>query len=106
MVMILIGSTTTTPEPGAASKLFALNRDRLHWSRALVLLGVVLVPFVVLWGIDEEQYFLSAAFGAVFSAAADPGGSFGYRASRLAVFALAGALLTAVGFAIGGGPWG
>jgi hypothetical protein len=39
----------------------------------LLLAVVVLVPFAVLLGIDQEQYFLSAAFGAVFTAAADPG---------------------------------
>ena len=64
------------------------------------------MPLVVLWPSGQEQYFLSATFGAVFTAAADPGGAFGYRASRLAVYALAGAALTAVGFALGGGAWG
>ena len=86
--------------------MFALNRDGLHWSQAFVLLGVALVLLVVLWAIGEEQYLLSAGFGLVFAAATDPGGAFGYRASRLAVFALAGAALTAVGFALGGGAWG
>ena len=71
-----------------------------------MLLGVALVPLVVLWSTGEEQYLLSAVFGVVFAAATDPGGAFGYRASRLAVFALAGTLLTAVGFALGGGAWG
>ena len=36
----------------------------------------------------------------------DPGGEYGYRVSRLAVFAVAGALLTALGFGIGPGAWG
>lgn len=101
----MVGSTAN-PGAGTASKLFALNRDGLHWSQAFVLLGVALVPFVVLWAIGQEQYLLSAAFGMLFAAATDPGGTFGYRASHLAVFALAGAALTAVGFALGGGAWG
>ena len=91
---------------GTASKVFALNRDGLNWSRAFVLLGVALVPLVVLWPSGQEQYFLSATFGVLFTAFADPGGAFGYRASRLGVYALIGALLTAVGFALGGGSWG
>ena len=37
---------------------------------------------------------------------ADPGGGYGYRASRIAVFALIGAGLTALGFGIGGDAWG
>ena len=37
---------------------------------------------------------------------ADPGGAFGYRASRIAVFGLVGAGLTALGFGIGGDAWG
>ncbi len=91
---------------GFVANVFAVNRGAIHWSRALVLLFVTLVPFAVLWAVGQEQYFLSAAFGAVFMAAADPGGAFGYRASHLAVYALAGAVLTAVGFALGGGDWG
>ena len=70
------------------------------------MLGVALVLLVVLWAIGQEQYLLSAEFGLLLAAATDPGGAFGYRASRLAVFALAGAALTAVGFALGGGACG
>jgi len=104
--LVILVDATSNPGTSTASKVFALNRGGLHWSRAFVLLGVALVPLVVLWAIGQEQYLLSAAFGALFTAAADPGGAFGYRASRLAVFALAGAALTAVGFALGGGAWG
>ena len=39
-------------------------------------------------------------------AVSDPGGNYGYRVPRLAVVAAAGALLTALGFGIGGGAWG
>jgi hypothetical protein len=98
--------STSTRAPRTASRLFALNRDGIHWSQAFVFLSVALAPLVVLWPSGHEQYFLSATFGAVFTGAADPGGAFRYRASRLAVYALAGALLTALGFAFGGGAWG
>jgi hypothetical protein len=42
----------------------------------------------------------------LFAALADPGGSYGSRASRVAVFALIGAALTALAFGIGGDAWG
>jgi len=42
----------------------------------------------------------------LFSALADPGGRYGNRAWRIAVFGLIGAGLTALGFGIGGDAWG
>ncbi len=69
-------------------------------------LDVVLVPLVVFWAIGYEQYLLSAVFGVLFAGLADPGGSFGYRASRIAVFGLIGAAVTALGFGISGDAWG
>ena len=45
-------------------------------------------------------------FGVLFAGLADPGGGFGYRASHIAVFALIGGALTALGFGIGGDGWG
>ena len=100
-----VGSTANA-KTGAGSKLFTLNRGGLHWSQALFLLAVLLLPLAVLWGIGQEQYLLSAVFGVLFTAVMDPGGAFGNRASRLAVYALAGTALTALGFALGGGAWG
>jgi hypothetical protein len=71
-----------------------------------MLLDIVLVPVVVLLAIGKEQYLLSAVFGAVFACVADTGGSYGYRASRTAGFGLAGAAMTALGFAIATSAWG
>jgi hypothetical protein len=42
----------------------------------------------------------------LFVALIDPGGEYGDRVRAMTVFALTGALLTALGFGIGGGPWG
>ena len=42
----------------------------------------------------------------LFVALSDPGGSHGPRVAKMAVMALAGALLTALGFGIGAGAWG
>jgi len=91
---------------GWLSKVFELNPAGLNWPRAVLFLDVALVPLVVFWAIGYEQYLLSALFGLLFAWLADPGGGYGYRASRIAVFALAGAGLTGLGFGIGGDAWG
>jgi hypothetical protein len=88
------------------SKVFELNPPGLNWPRAVMFLDVALVPLIVFWAIGYEQYLLSALFGLLFAWLADPGGGYGYRASRIAVFALTGAGLTALGFGIGGDAWG
>jgi len=88
------------------AKVFALNPQGLNWPRAVMFLDVALVPLVVLLAIGKEQYLLSALFGALFAGMVDPGGSYGYRASRLAVFGLAGAAITALGFGIATSGWG
>jgi Fusaric acid resistance protein-like len=88
------------------SRVFALNPQGLNWARGVMFLDVALVPLVVLLAIGEQQYLLSAVFGALFAAAADPGGSYGYRSSHIAVFGLAGAAMTALGFGIATSDWG
>jgi hypothetical protein len=88
------------------AKVCALNPAGLNWPRAVMFLDVALVPLVVFWAIGHEQYLLSALFGVVFAVHADPGGSYSYRASHIAVFALIGAGVTALGFGIGGDAWG
>jgi hypothetical protein len=66
----------------------------------------VLITLVVTSALHQERYFLSVAFGLLFVALSDPGGEYLPRLSRMAVVGLAGALLTALGFAIGGDAWG
>ena len=88
------------------SKVFELNPQGLNWPRGVMFLDVALVPLVVFWAIGHEQYLLSALFGVLFAGVADPGGGYGYRASRIAVFALIGARVTALGFGIGASGWG
>src|SRR5215475_2897974 len=84
------------------SKVFALNPAGLHWQRGVVVLDIMLAPLVVFWAIGHEIYL----FGVLFAVVADPGGSYGSRALRVAVFGLIGAALTALGFGIGGDAWG
>jgi hypothetical protein len=86
--------------------VFEVNPAGLHWPRAVLFLDVALVPLVVFSAIGHEEYLLSALFGLLWTAVADPGGSYRSRASREAVFALIGAALTALGFGIGGDAWG
>lgn len=86
--------------------VFVLVPSGLNWPRAVAFLDVALVPLIVFWAIGHEQYLLSALFGLLFAALDDPGGGYGHRASRIAVFALIGAGLTALGFGIGAQAWG
>jgi hypothetical protein len=88
------------------SKVFELNRKGLNVPRGLAVLGVLAVPLIVLEVAGKEQYWLSAAFGALFVGLSDPGGEFGYRATRMGLVAVIGALLTALGFGIGARAWG
>jgi hypothetical protein len=88
------------------SKVFERNPAGLNWPRAVMFLDVVLVPLVVFWAIGYEQYLLSAVFGVLFAGLADPGGGYGYRASRIAAFGLIGAAVTALGFGISADAWG
>jgi hypothetical protein len=88
------------------AEVFQLNPAGLQWTRAVMFLDIALVPLVLFWAIGYEQYFLSALLGALFTWLADPGGSYGQRVSRVAIFAAIGAGLTALGFGIGGDAWG
>ena len=88
------------------SKVFELNPAAINWQRGVVILDVLLVPLVVCWATGHEHYLLSAIFGVLFTALADPGGRFGHRALSIAIFALIGGGLTALGFGIGGDAWG
>ena len=88
------------------SKVFQLNRQGFNLHRGVVF--AVVLGLLIIVGVlpEERRYFLTAIFGALIVAVSDPGGNYGYRVPRLAVVAVAGALLTALGFGIGGGAWG
>ncbi|QKZ19949.1 FUSC family protein [Streptomyces chartreusis] len=91
---------------GWLSKVFACDPRGLNWPRAVGFLDVGMVPLFVFWAIGYEQYLLSALFGALFVALADPGGNFGHRAFDLSLFTLIGAGVTALAFGIGADAWG
>jgi hypothetical protein len=88
------------------SKVFKLNPAGANWLRAVAFLDIGLVPLIVFWAMGHEQYLLSTLFALLFAALADPGGGYGHRVSRIAVFALIGAGVTALGFGIGAEAWG
>jgi hypothetical protein len=88
------------------SKLFELNPSGMNWPRGVLILTLMLVPLTVFLAIGHPEYLLSALFGVLFAAVADPGGSFGSSSSRVGVFALIGAAQTALAFGIGGDSWG
>jgi hypothetical protein len=91
---------------GWVPRVFEVNPAGLNWPRAVLFLDAALVPLVVFWAIGYQQYLLSALFGLLFAGLADPGGGYGHRVSHVAVFALIGAGLTALGFGIGAAAWG
>src|SRR5271166_5612394 len=88
------------------AKVFAVKWHEFNLRRFLVF--GVLLGLLVIAGVfrNEWRYILSAIFGALFLALADPGGKYGPRVAKMVIFAVAGALLTALGFAIGPGAWG
>ena len=88
------------------AKVFEVKWQGFNLRRGAVL-GVVLGLMIVVGVLPHERrYFLSALFGALFVAISDPGGKYGPRVLAMAAMAGAGALLTALGFGIGAGPWG
>jgi hypothetical protein len=91
---------------GQLANVFAVKWQNFNLRRFLVfgiILGLVIIAGVLR---SEWRYFLSAIFGVLFVALSDPGGKYGPRLAKLAVMAVAGALLTALGFGIGAGAWG
>lgn len=88
------------------AKVFALDREALNLPRAVAVVVILAVVVVVLEVIDEEAYVVTVVFAVLFVGLSDPGGDFGNGAVRMAVFAVIGALLTLLGFGIGGGGWG
>ena len=71
---------------------------QVHWQgfnlRRGIILAVILGLLIIVGVLPHERRY------------SDPGGKHGPRVARMAVFAVAGALLTALGFGIGPGAWG
>src|ERR1700739_1068169 len=83
-----------------------LNPKGLNVHRGVGVAVVMVVPLIVLHALDQQVYYVSVAFGALFTGLNDPGGTYGYRLPRLALNAVAGGPLAAPGVAIGDGARG
>jgi hypothetical protein len=88
------------------AKIFEVDRKAINLPRAALATGVLLAVLVVLEVIGEQRYFLSVSFGVLFVALSDPGGPYRARLHTMGGVGVIGAFLTALAFAIGGGPWG
>jgi uncharacterized membrane protein YccC len=88
------------------SEVLTHDTSAINWGRGVLALDILLVPLVFYWSYGYEQYLLSTVFGALFALITDPGGPYGRRVIRMAVFGAVGAGLTAAGFALGGQAWG
>jgi hypothetical protein len=103
-------SYRSDPEKGTTmtqlAKVFELNRQGLNIARGIAIAVVLLLPLVVLGLIHQDQYWLSVSFGAMFVGLSDPGGEYAHRVPPMALTGVAGALLTALGFGVGGQAWG
>jgi hypothetical protein len=86
--------------------VFKLDKTGFSPRRGASILVVALIPLIVLGALDQEKYFVTMIFAVLFLGGSDPGGEYGYRISHMAVFTVTGALLTALGFGIGGAAWG
>jgi len=88
------------------AKIFAVDRQGIKIARGLVVVVAMLIPLAVLSAIGLEKYWLSLVFAMLFVALSDPGGTYRRRLRAMTAVGLIGGGLTALGFAIGGGPWG
>jgi hypothetical protein len=88
------------------AKVFELNPKGFNLRRVLIFLAVLVTPFIVLVGLDQEIYILSTIFGALFVGLSDPGGEYKTRVQGVALVGLFGAVLTLWGFGIGKEAWG
>jgi hypothetical protein len=95
------------PLRAQAAKVFELNTKGINVPRGAVAAGALLITLVVVSALHrDDRYFLSVAFGLLFVALSDPGGEYLFRLRRMAAAGVIGALLTALGFGIGGDAWG
>jgi uncharacterized membrane protein YccC len=88
------------------AKMFELNRKGLNVPRGVAVVVVLFVPIIVLGALNLQRYAISLTFGLVLVALADPGGEYANRVRGMAGVGVIGALVTALGFGIGGGDWG
>jgi uncharacterized membrane protein YgaE (UPF0421/DUF939 family) len=88
------------------AKIFEVNRRGINVKRALAVVAGLALPFAILTPLNLDKYWLATVFAMLSVALMDPGGSYRHRLRAMAGVGLVGVPLTALGYAIGGGPWG
>ena len=88
------------------AEIFEIKREGFNLRAGVFVLVVLVLPLIVLGAIGQEKYWISVSFGALLVLLSDPGGDYADRATRMAEFAVIGALLTALGFGVGRQAWG
>jgi uncharacterized membrane protein YccC len=88
------------------AEVFAVDHRGIKPIRGLIVIAAMLISLAIMSAIGLEKYWLSLVFAMLFCALSDPGGTYRRRVGSMAAVGLIGSVLTAVGFAIGGGPWG
>ena len=88
------------------ARVFELDWKGLNLPRAVRVAVFLALAVVALEVIGQQKYVITVVFAVLFAGVGDPGGEFRYGATRMGVFAVIGALLTLLGFGVGGGGWG
>jgi uncharacterized membrane protein YccC len=88
------------------AKVFTCDWKGLNLQRGLMVAAVLAALTALLVGLGHVGYVLTVILAVLFAALSDPGGTFGHRTQRMIGFALLGALVTALGYGIGGQAWG
>ena len=63
------------PLRAQVAKVFALNTKGVHVPRGVAVAGLLLLTLVVTSAVNQQQYFLSVAFGLLFVTLSDRAGS-------------------------------
>lgn len=88
------------------AKVVELDWKELNVPRAVAVVVVLGAVVIVLEVIDQQKYVITVVFAALLVGVTDPGGEFGNGVAHMGAFAVTGALLTLLGFAVGGAGWG
>jgi hypothetical protein len=89
----------------AKAHLFEFKAEKLNWGFGLRVVVALSVSFIVLGALGLAQYWASLSFGVIYVGICDVftlKAPIGYRMRRLGIITLAGALLTALGWVLGG----
>jgi len=87
-------------------KVFAVNGKGLDLPLGAAVTGILGVTWLVLDQTNQQKYFVTVVFAVLLTCLCDPGGGYSNRLLRMAAVGVMGALITALGFYVGGLAWG